>query len=129
MCPAKSVARAHLSTITPMGMAPKALRSGACGLCRTFLGAHVPCPDSHSKWIEVHMTNSSTTAVTIAKIGAALQQWAFLNSWLPIMALPSPAKSLRSSKEGIESSTSQQHHATPDQMVWQRGLSRPSRED
>ena len=34
-----------ISTITPMGMAPEALGSGACGLCRTFLGAHVPCPD------------------------------------------------------------------------------------
>ena len=74
MCALPRVSQAPtLSTITPMGMGPKALGSGACGLCRTFLGAHVPCPDRfHSKWMEVHMTNSSATAVTIAKMRSSL---------------------------------------------------------
>ena len=50
-----------------MGMARQALVTGACGLCQAFPKSNV-IVDAHSKWLDVHVTTSSTASVTIQKL-------------------------------------------------------------
>ena len=93
--------------ITPMGVASKAVLESSCGLLYSgpFLGKMFLLPvDSHSKWIEIHITNASTTAVTIEKLQLTFSSLDFRRSSSQTMVHHFPAVSLQTMSRPVESS-------------------------
>ena len=77
-----------------MGVAKEAMVQGTPELCWSILGKmFLLLVDSHSKWIDVHITNASTTAVTIEKI-----QFTFSSLGLPEILVTDNGPSFSSSE-------------------------------